>query len=264
MTASIQLTVIVHLLLRSLLIATLVSAASPHLRAQESTQMRQVSASEEFVLRHLPDWRFTTKAYRDEALQMLLKEANDVAKTLNLSEQLPITTTNLIGVFIGPPALVALGSIATSNYVYCASIGRTFSGFDQKNRAETFDRAKTEYNWPIDRMNTNRAFQIATQIMGTAGIDVASLNRDCSLEITVSRPERAQGTHFVPNYWVTWRKPGKVAANMEFIEPTRTIRQLHVWDNKYILRQPLSFTNLASLLDQTNAPPMTNEPLRKK
>ena len=229
-------------------------------QAQERASANKISASDEYVLKQLSDWQFTTRAYQEEALRLLLREANDVSKQLNLSEQRPITKSNLIEVFISPPALVALGSITTSNYVYYASIGRSLSGFDHRNRAETFNRAKEEFNWPIDRMNTNKAFQIATQIMESAGMDVLSLNRDCSIEIVVSRPERAGGTHFVPNYWVTWRKPGKVMANIEFIEPTRSVRQLRVWDNKYILRAPVVFTNLAELLDQTNQPAATNSP----
>jgi len=65
-------------------------------QAEESGKFRLISESEESVLRHLADWRFTTKAYQDEALRLMIKEANKVAQELGLREQLPISRSNLI------------------------------------------------------------------------------------------------------------------------------------------------------------------------
>lgn len=220
----------------------------------------QICESEMFVLKHLPDWQYTTKAYRDEACRFFLEEANDVAKKLNLSEQLPITRSNLIEIFISPPALGSLGSISTSNYAYYCTFGRAFSGLVQRNQARTFNHAIKEFKWPIARINTNNALKVATQLLDAVGMDTTALNRDCSVEVIVFRPEEIGAAHFVPDYWITWRKPNKVVAFIEFIEPTRSIRQISVWDYKYILRTPIVFTNLAELLS-TNAPALTNAPL---
>src|SRR5438552_2780264 len=46
--------------------------------------------------------RFTTPAYRREALRLVIQEANDVAKALQLREKLPITQGDLKEAFIVP------------------------------------------------------------------------------------------------------------------------------------------------------------------
>jgi len=221
-------------------------------QAEESGKFRLISESEESVLRHLADWRFTTKAYQDEALRLMIKEANKVARELGLREQLPISRSNLIEIYIGPPALVRLGFVSTSNYAY--NVDRQFSGLTQRNLGETLDQVKAAYTWPISRLDTNKAFQVATQILRAIRMDAAALNRDCRREIYAPKPEALGGTHFFPDYWVTWRKAGELVAFIEFVEPTRCIRQLVVKDPKYVLRERIRVPNLARLLNQTNVP----------
>lgn len=236
--------------------ALLVGISSAH--SQEVGEFRLISESEELVLRHLPHWSFTTKAYQEEALKLMLEEANKVAHELKLPEQLPITRSNLIEIHIGPPALVALGFVTTSNYSYNVGWGRSFSGLTRWNHGGTFEPVKKAYTWPISRLDTNRAFQVATQILTAVGMDVTALTRDCTIEISAPKPEASGGTHFIPDYWVNWKKDGKLVAFIEFVEPTRSIRQLKVADPKYILRERIKIPNLAQLLSQTNAPATTN------
>jgi hypothetical protein len=244
-----------------LLAVSLLLSAHLSTIAQEQQNV-SLSESELSILRHLPSWTFTTKAYQREAVRLMLEEANRVAKELSLPEQIPITESNLTEVYISPPALVRLGRISTSNYVYYASVGRTFSGLEQAIQAETWGRILAEHRWPIGRMDTNRAFQAATQIMSAVGMDVAALNRDCRVEIHVALPEGPRGKYFIPDYVVHWKKPGSLGAHVEYFEPTKSIHQLHVWDAKYILRKPMQVPNLAELLDQTNASPQTNVPAK--
>src|SRR5438045_2943862 len=54
---------------------------------------------------------FTTKAYQREALRAFLPEINRVVRDLNLSEPLPITQSNLVEVFISPPASGMIGRV---------------------------------------------------------------------------------------------------------------------------------------------------------
>src|SRR5437899_535371 len=108
--------------------------------AQDAVKSGLITAQEQSVLRRLPDWRFTTRAYQEEALRLLLKEANSAARELNLRENLPISKSCLVEVYISPPALVALGTISTTNYAYCASVGRTFSGVVLRDRIRTFEQ----------------------------------------------------------------------------------------------------------------------------
>jgi hypothetical protein len=102
-------------------------------------------------------------------------------------------------------------------------------------------------------MNTNGAYKLATQFLAAVSMDVKALNRDCSIRIAAFTPAGKKGENFVPVYWVDWVK-GKegegAVASVELFEPTKTVRQLHVTESKYILRRPLQFTNLDSLLSE--------------
>jgi len=63
---------------------------------------------------------FTTKAYQEEALEKVIEEANQVAKELQLPNELPITKSNIVKSFIPPFGFArekeAIGNITTSNY----------------------------------------------------------------------------------------------------------------------------------------------------
>jgi hypothetical protein len=226
--------------------------------AQDAVKLGLISAEEEAVLRRLPDWRFTTKAYQEEALRMLLEEANSAARELGLKENLPILKNDLIEVHIGSPARIALGTISTTNYAYVAGVGRAFSSLVLRDRIGTFERARAKYTWPISRMDTNHAFQVATQLLASVRIDVAALNRECSIGVGASILEETDGRSFVPIYWVAWGKSGRTPASIEFLEPERSVRQIHIYEPRYILRKPAIIPNLAELLGQTNAPIHTN------
>jgi len=104
-------------------------------------------------------------------------------------------------------------------------------------------------------MDTNAAFAIATQVMAAAGMDAVALNRDCRIDIRASMPDGPHARYFLPDYWVTWRKPGKVVAFLVFTEPNKIIRTLLVSDSAYILRRPIVVPNAGELLRQGNPPP---------
>src|SRR5882724_11279343 len=74
---------------------------------------------------------FTTKAYQQAAFELILREANRVARDLKLPEDLPISESNLVRVFIAPfgYAYVTknLGNITSSNYSYGAVRSNRFS-----------------------------------------------------------------------------------------------------------------------------------------
>lgn len=200
-------------------------------------------------------WRFSTETYKQEVVRLLIQEANRVAQELNLPENLPITRSNLIEIFVAPPGLGmaaprlrgALGNVSTTNYVYHVNLERKFSGLIQRNLAEVCVEERKAYMWPAGQMDTNSAFNTAKQIMLAAGMDVAALNQDCSVEIRAPR----YGRFFVPDYWVNWRAGGKLVAFVQFLEPARAVRQLQVLDPKYILRRPLEISNIELLLRAT-------------
>ncbi|MBI3853269.1 MAG: hypothetical protein HY298_23715 [Verrucomicrobia bacterium] len=203
----------------------------------------------------------TPPAYRVEALSLVVAEANRVAEQLHLPEKLPITRENLLAAYVSPPSMSqyigAIGNITTSNYVYYVSVGRKFSFLTRTHLAEEYAQLKSQYLWPVGRMDTNAAYAVATQLLAAVSMDVKALNRDCGVRIAAFTPEGKTGAHFVPVYWVDWVKgnggEGSVAS-IELLLPTKTVRQLHVTESEYILRRPLEILDLDKLLSQTNTP----------
>lgn len=215
--------------------------------------------------RTLSNLMFTTEAYRKEALRLVIQEANQVAQELKLPEQLPINDTNLLQCYISPYGMSRfkrhIGNVTTSNYTYSVSIDNKFSFVDKSHQDS--DRLKwfKEYSWPISQLDTNAAYQLATQWLADVSMDVDGLNRDCNVYI---RPTGVVGqgatARFLPLYWVYWA-PGPDGfgskASVGLFLPMKTLLDLRVEDSKYILRKPLQFTNLDYLLSQTNAPTET-------
>jgi hypothetical protein len=194
---------------------------------------------------------------------------------------LPITKTNLIGEFISPFGFAytdqKIGNVTTSNYCYCVSIGNKFSYVNEVGWEDECKDYQKEYLWPIEKMDTNAAYQLATQWLMAVHMDVKALNRDLPLIIKMDNEVVwAPPGKFVPVYYVAWRKkmaeiPGLESADknewvamasVRLFAPTKTLLELRVEDSKYILRPPIVFTNLAELLKQTNAPTGTNAPAR--
>jgi hypothetical protein len=204
----------------------------------------------------------TAELYRKEALKLLIQEANEVAAELKLQEDLPITETNLVKFLIlplpGAKAWKAVGNVTTTNYVYYVSKDDKFCYLERTHQREDIRRWQFQYWWPIERMDTNAAYQLATQWLSACSMDVGALNRDCNLHIQAYTPQGMQkGGHFLPLYMIYWTKGvegnGSVAS-VSLFAPSNLLMQLRVEDPKYILRKPLVVTNLDLFLSQTNDP----------
>ena len=245
-----------HIIICLLLVLSLDTFAQtntdPHFNWAQLSSKQQLNAM-----------KLTTPAYRKEALRLVLEEANRIARELSLSEQLPILETNLVKSYISPPrmaqGLKTIGNITTSNYVYAPYAGHGFSIVRTRLQDE-YGQMQKQFLWPMNQMDTNAAYQSATQFLTMAAMDVKALNRDCNLTIRAFTPEGEHGSHFVPVYWVSWGNGDKPVASVELFEPTKTLRQMHVTGPKYILRQPLQVTNLDFLLSQTNVSEKVNIP----
>jgi hypothetical protein len=89
-------------------------------------------------------------------------------------------------------------------------------------------------------------------------MDVEALNRECSVRVLAFTSQGPAGKFFVPLYWVYWEPKHAdrigCAAEVEFLAPTRTIRQLHVNNEAFILRKPLTVGNIDKVLSDTNIP----------
>jgi hypothetical protein len=152
--------------------------------------------------------------------------------------------------------------------MYLVSKGYKFSGLDVANYDQTCLNLKKTL-LPLEQMDTNAAYQLATQWLASASMDVEQLNRDCQVQVAVSphwnglsKLGQMPGKEFVPIYYVWWTLPEKDApkiggitfasiARVELFLPTKKLIQMSVDDPKYILRRPLTFTNLNSLFPGT-------------
>ena len=204
---------------------------------------------------------FTSAAFEQEGLNLVIEEANRVAAGLRLPETLPITRSNLTHAFIAPFGYTyirkRLGNITTSNYLYNVGYDFKLSDLGVAKYDERCIEYRRRFYWPISRLDTNTPYRLATQWLAAAHMDVAGLNRDCQVHVSVSPywnnvelGEVPKGK-FTPIYCVWWKRPiggGKSgAATVEIFLPTKTLLRLMVNEPQYILRPPLVFTNLAAL-----------------
>jgi hypothetical protein len=183
-----------------------------------------------------------------------LQEANKVAAELKLPEKLPLTQTNS-GTWVGPfgdnYATKRIGNVSTENYVYCVSEGNKLSYVIGRHQYEDCRNYLATNTLPESQMDTNSAYQMATQWLEAISVDVNALNRNCSVVARVDHTYFLDPPgQFVPLYDVVWSEPQHQgsAASVFLFAPTKTLLQLRVEDPKYILRPPLVFTNLADLL----------------
>jgi hypothetical protein len=123
-----------------------------------------------------------------------------------------------------------------------------FSYLVKTDLDKDYPSLRAQYLWPISRMNTNAAYQLAIRWLSQLSIDIHALTNACRTHIIAMMPEGENGLHFVPVYWVYWQRPEEEgqrnAASVELLEPTKTIRQLRVEEPRYMLRKPITITNL--------------------
>jgi hypothetical protein len=207
------------------------------------------------------DPMFTTPAFQEEGLRLVLEEANRVSRELQLPESLPITRSNLTHAFISPFGYTyirkKIGNVTTSNFWYGVEQDYKLSDLGIANYDERCREYWQKYQWPISRLDTNAPYPLATQWLAAVRMDVAGLNRDCDMHVSVSpywndvELGEIPKDKFTPMYCVWWSPKGTRGttggALVEVFLPTKTLLQLKVRDPKYILRPSLVFTNLAAL-----------------
>jgi hypothetical protein len=194
------------------------------------------------------------KAYQQEAIRLILREATQVATALKLSEPLPISETNLTEYFLSPLRFAqetgAIGNITAQNYRFSVPRSNKLCYIMGLRQEENLLKWEKDYSWPLSRMDTNAAYQLATQWLYEISIDVEKLN---SIYRVVIEAEDSYGqtNRFVPAYWVYWAlgpKGSGSAASVRLFLPTKTLMQLRVENVGCILRPPITFTNIDALL----------------
>lgn len=199
---------------------------------------------------------FTTHAYAAAALDLMIQEANQVAGALTLDETLPIRRTNLISKFVIPYGMTKfmteIGNITTSNYNYVIGMHDKLCFVTWNHEEQALRSWAKSYSWPMSRLDTNAAVELATQWLAAASMDVAGLSRDCNVHVlTVKIAGNGTNAYFIPAYTVVWAKGprghGSTASVRVFV-PTKSLMYLYVDDPEYNLRKPVLFTNLDALL----------------
>lgn len=211
---------------------------------------------------------FTTPLYQKEAFKLVLQEANQVATELKLKNELPITESNLAEFHISPFGFAythkRIGGVTTKNYAYYVSQGDKFSYLEGAHQLEDCQKYLAGYSWPVSRIDTNVAYQLAIKWLAAVHMDVKALNHDCRVSVTVDNAYvQAPTGQFVPIYFISWIPRNGIGdvASVRLFTPTKTLLQLRIEDPTYILRKPLVFTNLAALFPGV-APIHTNHPVQ--
>jgi hypothetical protein len=211
----------------------------------------------------------TTAAYQTAAVQLMVGEANFAAKQLDLHEPLPIVApANTNQWNIAPPPMGVGGMILTSNYNFDFLKGR-FLRISEKNwLAKISPPAKNLdcLTHRISLIDTNEAYQLATQWLARLSVDVGALERKFPPHVAQSETRVARTNQFgkietveipIPVYMVNWSKtsyliPGMNPVFVKIYGPTKGLLSLGFRGDMLgqipFVSPPLTVTNATALL----------------
>jgi hypothetical protein len=203
------------------------------------------------------DFHYSTVEYQQEALRLMLNDANWAAQALHLDEDLPITKSRASLSSIVPFGMYysegLLGSIATTNYAYRIMNGSRLDHIEIDQSYEVWRSLQDEL-LPENQLDNKGAYQLATQWLASLSVDIAALNRECELSVASSPVLNYVGSGkkpirrmFAPTYDVTWKSSTGPAASVRLYLPDKLLIQLSIDDAKYNLQAPIIFSNLPSL-----------------
>ena len=217
---------------------------------------------------------FTSRLYQEQSKRLILKEANDVARDLNLDENLPIVDTNLVHAFVSPFGFAyqsgAVGNITTSNYWY--GVERNFRFSQLTGVRSTYQRLVTspQARRRIDTIDTNEIIRLADKWLTSVAIDVSSLDRDCNLTVALDNSwngnmgsANSTNAYIIPVYNVYWMLKDKSSHHLGSVVylnmyvPAKMLLMLRITDSKFSRRAPVKFESLG-LMFPGNARIITN------
>lgn len=182
----------------------------------------------------------STSSYQSKALQLMLREADAYALSLDLPEANPLTTNFLTEIYVSPPELAnqhgGLGSLRTKSYSYAFGRGKRLAYITRLSSPENSKKSLYDANKHLAiapaLVNTNAAFLLATQWLEKAFVDVKKLTESNSVSI---KPWIILDM-VTSKYTVEWMREGEPVARVILIEPTKELLALRVEDPKYIMR----------------------------
>ena len=226
----------------------------------------------------------TTAAYQTAAMQLMVGQANLAVKQLDLKEPLPIVIPADTNKWeVAPPPMGIGGYLAGSNYSFEFSKGqlRTIRKKDWLRKISPPVQNVLDLGDRPSLLDTNSAYQLATQWLASISVDISSLVQTSPPTIfQVAGKKRDGRGHPLPGdgnlvitplFMIGWgedpinsqlrarlktmnrplrpRPPGRMSpVYMEILGTTREILELGVHDESLFTSAPMQLTNAAELL----------------
>jgi len=231
-------------------------------------------------------------AYKEAAARQMLQEVNYFVRQLKLQEPLPVTDSNAI-IDVEPPSSAGLGSVETRNFYF------SFPGHDRQPMTNGFgavwflERGKLAYikrknpfaRWDDGtsgnpamfrklmampcRLDTNTAYQLATQWLASVSVDVGELEkkyRPISAQVIIKETfDSLEASNLfynkkLPIFDVTWGGPedqDSPPVGIKILGPTKELISLRMEDTRFSKRPPINIPH-AEELNAASAKVTTN------
>jgi hypothetical protein len=211
-------------------------------------------------------------AYKLVVAGMALSAVNSILERLGLPAK-PIEQKDLIGCFVSPPRYekpIMEGGVnlQTTNFMFIFRDGKLHTVMNMQTNIEEVEHYREWAKMP-SLIDSNEAYQIATNWLARVYVDVPLLNRKYPHSVSEAHfwatpptklGEKGSGLTTLPLYYVAWGKDGYEAAKVGIFGPTKQFIGLTIGDvdkpedASICSHVYLRVTNEAELLAMTNVP----------
>lgn len=219
-------------------------------------------------------------AYRKAVIDQMLNEVNYFLIHLKLPVSYPLHVSDLKFVFVGSPwysqivstdtnlslleriqaaKFAVSGSFQTTNYVFAFHGGKLWNLMTNGKYRENFDMYPTWAKTP-SLVDTNGAYQLATQWLASVSVDVTRLNQEQQVQVdqwyymkiaddpwSYPVPPTTTNRTLMPIYDVKWGEGDVPPVKVTVFGPTKELIELQLEDTSYSRRPPLIITNALEL-----------------
>ncbi|MEI8289757.1 MAG: hypothetical protein WCH99_09810 [Verrucomicrobiota bacterium] len=214
---------------------------------------------------------YVSLAYKAVVIQLALSEANYTADHLNLPTPHPIQMADLTQALVSAPKIKNFGArLETTNFYFTFPDGKLFAVVNKEKHMERFDLYPTWAKTP-SLINSNGAYQQATQWLAAIDVDVGALEKKYSSQMKIEQmyfwnqpglgvvhPPGDTNKTMLPIFNVTWGEGGKTEypVQVRILGTTKELMELHLFDSSFSRRPPLLITNAEELNNIKNPPEM--------
>ncbi|MDB6026979.1 MAG: hypothetical protein JWM68_3202 [Verrucomicrobiales bacterium] len=211
----------------------------------------------------IPFLHITAKYYA-AAMQLMVNEANVTAKQLELNETVTVPTVAVTNAMwsVDHPSLGMGGDVSSSNYTFSFHEGklRSISKTDWITKVSPPAKTVVDLAGRPSLLDTNSAYQLATQRLAALSVDVASLEKRLSPkknQLGEKHRLAVSGTALgsreigpIPVYLVAWGggRESRDSVFVQFLGTTKEMVTLGMGGNFALNRPPLVLTNVEELL----------------